>query len=66
MMHRTGKYKMINLIFGFFPFIGTLLITMISEDSGWVQSWLSIVRAGPFSIDGSHDLFRSHLGLETP
>lgn len=42
-MHRTGKYKMINLVFGLFPFIGGLLITFIHEDSGPWQSWLSIV-----------------------
>lgn len=45
MMHRTGKYKMINLVFGIFPFIGTVLITRIRESSGWVQSWFSIVRS---------------------
>ena len=45
MMHRTGKYKMINLIFGFFPFIGASLILMMQEDSGPLQLWLSIVRS---------------------
>ncbi|KAG7453193.1 MFS general substrate transporter [Guyanagaster necrorhizus] len=44
MMHRTGKYKMINLICGLFPFIATLLILQMKEDSGPIQSWLSIVR----------------------
>jgi hypothetical protein len=44
MMHLTGRYKVINLIFGSFPFIGAVLISMMREDSGWVQSWLSIVR----------------------
>jgi hypothetical protein len=43
MMHRTGKYKMINLIFGSFPFLATSLIAMMQEDSGPMQSWLSIV-----------------------
>ncbi|KAJ4475464.1 vacuolar amino acid permease [Lentinula aciculospora] len=46
MMHRTGKYKMINLIFGIFPFIGTVLISQIHEDSGWIQSWFSIIPMG--------------------
>ncbi|KAF9060230.1 MFS general substrate transporter [Rhodocollybia butyracea] len=46
MMHRTGKYKMINLIFGIFPFIGTILISQIHENSGWVQSWFSIIPMG--------------------
>lgn len=43
MMYHTGKYKMINLIFGIFPFIGIILITQIHGNSGWVQSWFSIV-----------------------
>ena len=43
MMHRTGRYKMINLIFGCFPFIGALLITFMKEDSPPTQLWLSIV-----------------------
>ncbi|KAE9408977.1 MFS general substrate transporter [Gymnopus androsaceus JB14] len=46
MMHRTGKYKMINLIFGIFPFIGTVLISQIHENSGWIQSWFSIIPMG--------------------
>ncbi|THH21457.1 hypothetical protein EW146_g100 [Bondarzewia mesenterica] len=46
MMHRTGKYKMINLIFGFFPFIAAVLITMMKEDSPPLQQWLSIIPLG--------------------
>ncbi|KAG7086848.1 hypothetical protein E1B28_002769 [Marasmius oreades] len=46
MMHRTGKYKMINLIFGILPFIASVLIIQIHETSGWVQSWLSIIPLG--------------------
>lgn len=46
MMHRTGKYKLINLIFGFFPFIGITLITLMREDSGPLQMWLSIIPLG--------------------
>ncbi|KAF9265992.1 MFS general substrate transporter [Marasmius fiardii PR-910] len=46
MMHRTGKYKMINLIFGILPFIASVLIIQIHENSGWVQSWLSIIPLG--------------------
>ncbi|KAL0565273.1 hypothetical protein V5O48_016753, partial [Marasmius crinis-equi] len=45
-MHRTGKYKLINLIFGILPFIASVLIMQIREDSGWVQSWLSIIPLG--------------------
>lgn len=43
MMHRTGKYKRLNLIFGLFPFIATVLISIMREDSSPVQLWLSIV-----------------------
>ncbi|KAG9313279.1 vacuolar amino acid permease [Chiua virens] len=46
MMHRTGKYKMINLIFGTFPFIGTVLIAFIDKNSGPLQTWFSIVPLG--------------------
>ncbi|OJA19157.1 hypothetical protein AZE42_05381 [Rhizopogon vesiculosus] len=46
MMHRTGKYKLINLIFGVFPFIGITLITLMREDSGPLQMWLSIIPLG--------------------
>ncbi|KAG1778351.1 major facilitator superfamily domain-containing protein [Suillus placidus] len=50
MMHRTGKYKLINIIFGFFPFIGITLITLMREDSGPLQMWLSIVSAALYSL----------------
>ena len=43
MMHRTGKYKMMNLTFGFLPFIAALLITFMKPDSPQAQQWLSIV-----------------------
>lgn len=43
-MHKTGKYKLLNLIFGFFPFIGATAICLINEDSGFIQTWFSIVR----------------------
>ncbi|KIJ12570.1 hypothetical protein PAXINDRAFT_82767 [Paxillus involutus ATCC 200175] len=46
MMHRTGKYKLINLVFGFFPFIGIFLITFMKETSGPLQMWLSIIPFG--------------------
>jgi hypothetical protein len=51
MMHRTGKYKLINLIFGFFPVIGISLITLMREDSGPLQMWLSIVSAILYFFD---------------
>lgn len=46
MMHKTGKYKMLNLIFGIFPFIGATAICLINEDSGFIQSWFSIIPLG--------------------
>jgi hypothetical protein len=44
MVHRTGKYKLLNLIFGAFPFMAACFITRIREDSGPIQLWFSIVR----------------------
>lgn len=46
MMHRTGRYKLLNLIFGVFPFIGITFITLMRADSGPLQMWLSIVPLG--------------------
>ncbi|KIK93560.1 hypothetical protein PAXRUDRAFT_144798 [Paxillus rubicundulus Ve08.2h10] len=46
MMHRTGKYRLINIVFGFFPFIGISLITFMKETSGPLQMWLSIMPFG--------------------
>jgi len=46
MMHRTGKFKKLNLIFGLFPFLATILIWLMREDSGPIQSWLSIIPLG--------------------
>ncbi|KAF7295886.1 Vacuolar amino acid permease [Mycena chlorophos] len=46
MMHRTGTYKNINLFFGVLPFIGAGLIASISERSGWVVTWFSIIPFG--------------------
>jgi len=46
MMHRTGRYKLINLIFGGFPFIGAMLITFMKQDSPPAQLWLSIIPLG--------------------
>ncbi|KAJ7101365.1 vacuolar amino acid permease [Mycena belliarum] len=46
MMHRTGRYKKFNLIFGIFPFVGAVLISLMREDSGPIHSWLSIIPFG--------------------
>lgn len=45
-MHRTGRYKTLNMIFGTFPTFATILIASLDEDSSeWLQ-WLSIVPLG--------------------
>jgi hypothetical protein len=43
-MHKTGRYKTINMIFGLFPFIAMVLISFMKENSPPIQSWLSIVK----------------------
>jgi len=37
---------MINVVFGFFPFIGIVLITLMHENSGPLQTWFSIIPLG--------------------
>ncbi|KAF9032937.1 major facilitator superfamily domain-containing protein [Panaeolus papilionaceus] len=46
MMHATGRYKAINLIFGALPFIGATLVYTLREDAGPIRSWFSIVPLG--------------------
>ncbi|KAH9173079.1 MFS general substrate transporter [Lactarius sanguifluus] len=46
MVHRTGKYKLLNLVFGAFPFLAASFITQIREDSGPAQLWFSIIPLG--------------------
>ncbi|KAI0761482.1 vacuolar amino acid permease [Trametes elegans] len=45
-MHRTGKYRQLNLIFGIFPFVSATLLSFMREDSPPVQQWLSILPLG--------------------
>jgi len=45
-MHRTGKYKTINLLFGTLPLCGVVPLIFLREDSGFVQKWLSVVPIG--------------------
>jgi len=45
-MHRTGRYKTLNLIFGIFPFAAAILISLMREDSPQVVLWLSILPMG--------------------
>ncbi|KAH9923694.1 MFS general substrate transporter [Epithele typhae] len=44
-MHRTGRYRTLNLVFGLFPFVSAVLISLMREDSSPVILWLSIVLA---------------------
>ncbi|KAH9857446.1 vacuolar amino acid permease [Lenzites betulinus] len=46
MMHRTGRYRRLNLIFGLFPFVATVLLSFMKEDSPPIQQWLSILPMG--------------------
>jgi MFS family permease len=46
LMHRTGKYKTINLVFGILPLCGVVPLIFLREDSGFVQKWLSVVPIG--------------------
>ena len=43
-IHRTGRYKTMNAVFGWLPFIGVTLIATMREDSNVFRTWLSIVR----------------------
>ena len=43
-MHRTGEYKMLNMIFGILPFFAAILMTQMKEDSHPAHLWLSIVK----------------------
>ncbi|KAI0684014.1 vacuolar amino acid permease, partial [Cytidiella melzeri] len=45
-MHRTGKYKRLNLIFGLFPFVAAVLLVLMREDSSPTVLWLSILPLG--------------------
>ena len=48
-MHKTGRYKTLNAIFGIFPFVATIFISLMHEGMGPVQSWLSIVSCPPIA-----------------
>ncbi|EJF58032.1 MFS general substrate transporter [Dichomitus squalens LYAD-421 SS1] len=45
-MHRTGKYRKLNLIFGIFPFVAAILLALMHENSSPAQLWLSIIPLG--------------------
>jgi len=42
-MHRTGRYKLLNVVFGVFPTVAALLIARLKPDSHPVIQWISIV-----------------------
>ncbi|KAI0792604.1 MFS general substrate transporter [Abortiporus biennis] len=45
-MHITGRYKTLNLVFGLFPFVAAILLSLMKETSPQVQLWLSILPLG--------------------
>ncbi|EMD34270.1 hypothetical protein CERSUDRAFT_117143 [Gelatoporia subvermispora B] len=45
-MHKTGKYKLVNMAFGIFPFISAVMLCFMREDSSDAQLWLSILPLG--------------------
>ncbi|KAJ7830013.1 major facilitator superfamily domain-containing protein [Mycena olivaceomarginata] len=45
-MHRTGRFQDAQSHIGIFPTIGATLISLMREDSGPIQSWLSIIPLG--------------------
>jgi hypothetical protein len=45
-IHKTGKYKMLNVVFGTFTFFAACLLAALREDSGTFARWASIVPAG--------------------
>jgi len=46
MMHKTGKYKTLSIIFGIFPIFAALALARLQPDSWAVTQWLSIVPLG--------------------
>ncbi|TBU53937.1 MFS general substrate transporter [Dichomitus squalens] len=49
-MHRTGKYRKLNLIFGIFPFVAAILLALMHENSSPAQLWLSIASIIPLGF----------------
>ena len=52
MMNKTGRFKTLMNICGIFPAVAGILIAQMSEDSGFVALWLSIVSTFPFQYAG--------------
>ena len=43
MMHKMGRYKMLNLTLGWLPFIGAMMIASLRTDSPPLLTWICIV-----------------------
>jgi hypothetical protein len=63
MMHRTGGYKMLNMIFGILPFFAAILMTQMKEDSHPAHLWLSIVKHFPRPLEFAQPLTQMPLGF---
>jgi MFS family permease len=46
MMHRTGKYKALNIVFGILPTIAAFNIARLTENSSQFQQWFTIIPLG--------------------
>lgn len=66
-MHRTGKYRMLTLICGIFPFISAVMLSMMKEDSHPLLLWLGIVRPPHYCGISrfSRNVYSFRLGLGT-
>ncbi|KIJ25279.1 hypothetical protein M422DRAFT_237141 [Sphaerobolus stellatus SS14] len=45
-MAKTGRYKVLSGVFGIFPFVATIMMSRLSEDSGPFAQWFSIIPLG--------------------
>ncbi|KAF8507617.1 major facilitator superfamily domain-containing protein [Gautieria morchelliformis] len=45
-MSSTGKYRLLDMVFGIGPFIATVLMTRLNEQSGIFAQWFSIIPSG--------------------
>lgn len=45
MMHRTGRYKTLNLVFGIFPTFAAATIASLDRDSNQFLQWFAVVRS---------------------
>ncbi|KAI0028996.1 major facilitator superfamily domain-containing protein [Vararia minispora EC-137] len=45
-MHRTGRFKALDIVTGIFPFVASVLVIRLRPDSGPVALWLSVLPLG--------------------